>query len=126
MRVLIVESNVGLAAIWQAHLERQGAEVNTVSDQDSAVQKLFCAPVDVIILNVILENGSALAVADMASFRQPNARVVFVTNSSFFSDGSIFNHVPNACAFLPSETAPKDLASIVQHFAQEAPSASRP
>jgi len=45
---------------------------------------------DVIVLDLALEEGSALAVADFASYRHPDARVIFVTNASFFSDGSIF------------------------------------
>ena len=72
--------------------------------------------VDVIILDLVLGQGSAIAVADIASFRQPMARVIFVTNTSFFSDGSIFQHIPNACAFLPSGTAPEDLAAVADHY----------
>ena len=39
--------------------------------------------------------GVAMAVADFASYRRPEARVIFVTNTSFFSDGSIFAHSPS-------------------------------
>jgi hypothetical protein len=35
----------------------------------------------------------------------------------FFSDGSIFNLVPNACGFFPAETPPEDLAAIIRHYA---------
>ena len=61
--------------------------------------------------------GSALAVADFASYRRPDARVLFVTNTSFFSDGSILSHSPNACAYVQSETPPEDLAAMVEHYA---------
>ncbi len=72
---------------------------------------------EIIVLDLVLVNGSALAVADFASYRRPDARVIFVTNTSFFSDGSIFAHSPNACAYVQSETPPEDLAAMVEHYA---------
>ena len=69
----------------------------------------------------MLANGSALAVSDFASYRRPDARVIFVTNTTFFSDGSIFAHSPNACAFMQSSTPPEDLAAMVEHYAAPRP-----
>ena len=116
MRVLIVESNPALAGLWSRHLARQGAEIFIAESEHAALDALTEHPVDVIVLDLVLDNGSAFAVADIASFRQPLARVIFVTNTSFFSDGSIFQHIPNACAFLPSATSPEDLAAVVDHY----------
>lgn len=116
MRVLIVESNPGLARLWARHLERQGAVIFSASSEAESIEVLQEKTVDVIILDLVIESGSAIAVADMASFRQPSARVIFVTNTSFFSDGSIFRHIPNACAFLPSGMSPEDLAAVVDHY----------
>ncbi|GGH38937.1 Response regulator receiver domain-containing protein [Cribrihabitans marinus] len=117
MRVLIVESNPDLGLLWQRHLERQGAEVERASSQEGAILSLYGESFDIIVLDLVLEYGSALAVADFASYRRPEARVIFVTNTSFFSDGSIFAHSPNACAYLPSGTPPEDLAAMVEHYA---------
>ena len=64
-----------------------------------------------MINSFVLDHGSALAVADFASYRRPDCRVIFVTNTSFFSDGSIFRHCANACAYLQSQTEPADLAA---------------
>lgn len=72
---------------------------------------------EIIVLDLVLDNGSALAVADFASYRRPDTQVIFVTNTSFFSDGSIFAHSPNACAYVQSETPPEDLAAMVEHYA---------
>ncbi len=71
---------------------------------------------DVIVLDLILSDGSAFAVADFSSYRQPDAKVIFVTNSTFFSDGSIFRHIPNACAMVPAETRPEDIGALVEHY----------
>lgn len=116
MDILIVESNSELGSLWARHLERLGCDVTATGSQSGAIDWLQRRNYEVIILDLMLDNGSALAVSDFASYRQPNAKVVFVTNTTFFSDGSIFAHAPNACAFLQSETPPKDLAEVVAHF----------
>lgn len=120
MRVLIVESSADLGMLWQRHLERQGASVLLAQTQADAIDAIRTDSYQIIVLDLILEDGSAFAVADFASYRRPEAKVIFVTNSSFFSDGSIFQHVPNACAFLPSSTSPDDLAAMVEHYAASA------
>lgn len=117
MKVLIVESDDGLAGIWQKHLIRQGMDVTRVADETDAIANLCAESVDVLILNLVLKSGSALGVADFASYRQPDARVIFVTNTSFFSDGSIFSIASNACAFVRTSTPPDDLAAMVEHHA---------
>ncbi len=118
MNVLIVESDAALAAVWCRHLERGLARVSIACDQDHAIEHLQNSAPDVIVLDLFLDAGSAIAVADYASYRRPEAKVVFVTNTTFFSDGSIFNHIPNACAYLQSGTAPEDLTAIVEHYGQ--------
>jgi DNA-binding NtrC family response regulator len=118
LNVLIVESSAPLAELWQSHLQRNGAEVWVALSQEAAFELLAIQKFEVIILDVVLKDGHALSVSDMAHFRQPEARIIFVTNTTFFSDGSIFNICPNACAYLPSSTPPRDLASMVQHYAR--------
>ena len=117
MNVLIVESQSELGLLWQRHLERLGAEVSLASSQEGAIAKLYSEDFDIIVLDLVLRQGSALAVADFASYRRPDAQVIFVTNTSFLSDGSIFAHSPNACAYVQSSTPPEDLAAMVEHYA---------
>lgn len=117
MDVLIVESKPELGRLWQRHLERMGARVDHAAGQDAAITALQERTYDVLVLDLVLADGSALAVADFASYRHPAARVIFVTNTTFFSDGSIFSVAPNACAYLPTATRPEDLAAMVEHYA---------
>ncbi len=125
MRVLIIETNRDLAGVWSRSLERQGADVVCSYDEDTALQTLDQTRVDVIVMNVHLENGNALALADYAAFRAPHARVIFVTNSSFFSDGSIFNLARNAHAFIPDQTPVDDLTALVEFHGQHAANLAR-
>jgi CheY-like chemotaxis protein len=121
MRVLIVQSNLHLGQLWKRHLERLDAVVDHVQTGDAALELIETDALDVIVLDLVLAEGSALAVADFAQFRQPNANVVFVTDTTFFSDGSIFHHSANARAFIESGTPPDDLAAIVEHYGSSSP-----
>jgi DNA-binding NtrC family response regulator len=116
MHILVVEENTELGRVWARHLAREGHSVDLVGTQAEAIEVLRHREVQVIVLDVVLPGGSALAIADYASYRQPEAKVVFVTNTTFFSDGSIFRHASNACAFLQSDTDPADLAIMVSHY----------
>lgn len=116
MRVLIVESNEALASIWASHLRRLGCTVTHLPTQDAAMTHLIFNRPDAIVLNVVLDGGGALALADFASYRHPDVPVVFVTSTTFFSDGSIFQHAANARAFIEVGTPPADIATIVSHF----------
>ncbi|MGR3321878.1 MAG: response regulator transcription factor [Pseudooceanicola sp.] len=115
-RVLIVENEPELGTVWMRHLERQGCHVHLVHCQETAVAALRSQEFDILVLDVVLNDGSALAVADFASYRQPDAQIIFVSNSAFFSDGSIFAHSANARAMFPSSGRPSDLAAMVEHY----------
>ena len=120
MNVLIVEGDAALSEVWKRHLERQGARVSVSASQDAAVEHLQLSSVNVIVLSLELNDGSAFAVADFASYRRPDARVIFVTRSTIFSDGSIFQLMPNTAAFIAARTPPEDLAAIVEHHGSAA------
>ena len=113
--ILIVASNEELSRIWARHLERQNHRVHVVTSQEDAVDFLCDNSPEVLVLDVMLEDGSAIATADFACYRQPNTRIVFVTRSTFFSDGSLFQHIPNTAAIIPERTNPDDLAEIVSY-----------
>ena len=119
MNVLIVESCSELGQLWQRHLERLGMQVVLRATQDDAIAYLSENDPQIIILNLVLEEGAALAVSDFANYRLPDTRVIFVTNTSFFSDGSIFAHAANARAFVPMGTPPEDLAAMVEYYGKE-------
>jgi DNA-binding NtrC family response regulator len=117
MNVLIVESQPELGEVWKRHLERAGMLATLVDDQEQAIAHFTDDCPEIIILDLVLVDGCALAISDFASYRCPNAQVIFVTDTTFFSDGSIFAHAQNACAYLQSNTPPEDLVAMVEHYA---------
>ena len=116
MKALIVESSRELGTLWKQHLERQGIETRLALGQSDAVDHLQGEEFQILVIDLVLDEGSPLAISDFAHFRQPEARVIFVTNTSFFSDGSIFQHSPNACAFVQTDAPPEDLVAMVEHY----------
>ncbi|MEM9967015.1 MAG: hypothetical protein AAF755_02810 [Pseudomonadota bacterium] len=117
MRVLIVQSRPVLAEDWQRCFAKAGALSVTADTQQQATSILASRPIDVILLDLILREGAAFAVADYAQYRQPHAQIIVATDSPFFADGSIFSYVPNARAFVPLRTPPEDLLAMAEHFA---------
>lgn len=126
MTVLIIESVLELARLWQAHIERMGFRVLLATSEGEALRILYNTKINLIIMDVALAEGYSLTVSDYAQYRHPTVPVLFVTRSTFFSDGSIFQHAANACAIVPSGTPPTDLAALVEHYATEGSSPSSP
>ncbi len=116
--MLIVESDAALGRVWQRHLERHGIWVRLEYDQQGALDALGAMRCDLIILNLILTRSSAFAIADEAERRFPGVPILFVSKTSFFSDGSVFGLCANACAFVSADTPPDDLTAMVEHYAR--------
>lgn len=125
VRILIVQSNPALGVVWQRHMQRHGADVRLCLDADSAVQALEDFTFDAVVLDLVLEQGNGLTVADVAAFRQPWANVLCVTDSSFFSDGSIFNHCATARLTLNRDVPPEELADIASHYGEQSAASVR-
>ena len=67
MRVLIVEGNPDLGRLWAGSIERLGVEVSVAASQHDAIELMRETEVNVIILDLVLQKGSAFAIADFAS-----------------------------------------------------------
>lgn len=115
--ILIVEEEPELARVWQAHLRRFGQPADLVGTQDEAVAYLRTRQVAVVVIDLMMRDGSAFAIADFASYRQPSAKVILVTSCGFFSDGSLFLHLANVCAVMPAASRPEDIAALAEYHA---------
>ncbi len=115
MKVLIVEKDPELGRLWRGHIRRMGASAQLVCAQSAALEALREDNYEVLILNLNFRDGASFALADYASYRRPRMKIIFVTSDSFFSDGSIFRFMSNACAMVPQSTPPEDLAALVDY-----------
>ncbi len=116
MRVLIAQQNAELGKVWAGFLKREGIETTLVTSQEEALSKLRRHTYDALILEMVLPDGGAIAIADFAAYRMPDVPVITVNSTSFFSDGSIFQLMPNVQSVLQSPVEGEDLAAMVSHL----------
>lgn len=121
MSILIVENNRNLGRIWQDHIRRQGRACHLVFSQDDAVDSFEDHTYELVILNLDLLEGSAMAVSDYVAFRYPETKVILISAQGFFSDGSVFSVISNACAMVGACIAPNDIAALVDYHAEGVP-----
>ncbi|MFQ5624292.1 MAG: response regulator [Paracoccaceae bacterium] len=119
MQVLIVQPNMDLGSVWAKFLERQGIAVSQATSQQDAVQLIRFNRFDALVLDLVLPDGGAIAISDYATYRYPDIPIITVTSTSFFSDGSIFEIIPNAKYMMRTPIPPSDLAAVIEHVAPD-------
>lgn len=115
MRVLIVEHNEELGRIWSRFLEHRGLTVELATSQKDAIANMRFNEFDALVLELVLPDGGAIAISDYATYRFPDIPIITVTSGSFFSDGSIFQLMPNARGLMRTPFQPDDLAALLEH-----------
>lgn len=125
MQVLIVEHSRDLARIWAGFLGRQCMECAIAGTPPEAYAALRAQSFDALVLDMELPEGEALAVADFATYRNPEIPIIAVTARGFFSDGAIFELIPNARGLLRSPLRPEDMAALVEHYGARSASTTR-
>lgn len=116
MRILIVEHDLEVARLWASFLERQGMVCDVARTGEEAYAALRERSFAALVLDVELADGEALQVADFASYRDPDIPIIAVTPRNFFSDGTIFELIPNARGLLHAPLRPEDMAALVEHY----------
>lgn len=115
MRVLIVENNADLGKFWGRFLERHGCQVRLATTQNEAISIMRFEEFDALVIDLVLPDGGAIALSDYASYRFENVPIITVTSSTFFSDGSLLNLIPNARGIMRTPFRPDDLAALLEH-----------
>jgi DNA-binding NtrC family response regulator len=116
VKVLIVEHDPDLAAIWGRFLQREGATCTLAADAAEARAALRRISFHALVLDMELPEGEALAVADFAAYRDPELPVIAVTARGFFSDSAVLELVPNARGLLACPARLEDMAALVEHY----------
>lgn len=120
MNVLIVEADANLATIWQRHLEREGCSADHADSHATAISKLRFGGYDALVLDLDLPDSAVFAISDFATYRNPDIAIIVVNANNFFSDGSIFDVIPNVRSHLQAPVSPGDLAAVVGHYGRSA------
>lgn len=115
MRVLIAENNADLGLFWGRFLERKGCKVTLATTQKEAIAAMRFEDFDALVIDLVLPDGGAIALSDYATYRFPDIAIITVTSSNFFSDGSLFEIMPNARGVMRAPFRPDDLAALLDH-----------
>ena len=83
-------------ASGRGFLARQGVTCTLAGTAAEAYAALRGGGFEALVLDMELPKGEAIAVADFATYRNPDLPIIAVTARGFFSDGAIFELVPNA------------------------------
>lgn len=126
LNTLIVERNADLGLIWCRFLERQGVTCDQVCDEAAAYAALRSGSFDALVLDLEMEGGAAFRISDFASYRNPEIAIITVSANSFFSDGSVFDLIPNARGMLREPLRLEDMAALVQHYGGRRDHAEKP
>lgn len=119
MRILLVQHDRDISDLWAGFLQRQGIDVVPAYTQSAAIDLLRFEVFDALVLDLVLPDGGAIAISDYATYRYPDVPIVAVTSTSFFSDGSIFELIPNARSLMRTPVRPDDLAAVLEHYVPE-------
>ncbi len=120
-----MEHNRDLGTVWAGFLTREGCVCTLASAGAEAYAALRARPYAALLLDMEFPEGEALAIADFATYRNPDMPIIAVTARGFFSDGAIFELIPNARGLLRAPLRLEDMAALVQHYGEKHAEAGR-
>ena len=100
-----------------ANLAQEGVEMHFATGQHEAAIWLCENEPAVVLIDLTLEDGSPLAVANFCSYRRPEARVVLRGGGHLFVDGSIFSLIDNVHALVADDATEDDLSALLSFHA---------
>ena len=116
VRVLIVQPSLELAGVWARFLERRGMLPTLAATAAEAFEALRLCNYGALVLDMEMPAGEAIAVADFATYRDPDVPIIAVTSRGFFSDSAVFELIPNARGLLRPPLKLDDMAALVEHY----------
>ena len=117
MRVLVVEDDAVLRELWIEVFSSAGHEVAGVSNVADARVRLLARSWDVVVLDLHLGSDSGLSLAMLATYSNPDARVIMITGSSLFARGEIFEMAPAVATVLRKPVPIEELLAVSEHLA---------
>lgn len=115
-KILIVEDERNLRKLYQMELEQHGYEVITAADGQSALKRLADEPVNLVVLDLALPDGSGLDY--LQHFMEIHRHVKVVINTAYSLYKRNF-HSWAADAFLIKSSDLTELKSTIDHFLHE-------
>ncbi len=115
MKVLVVEDDAALRELWLDVFARAGHHADGSANARRAREILLTRSYDVVVLDLHLGNESGLSVALLATYVNPDCRVVIITGSSLFAKGELFEMAPSVTTVLRKPVPINELLAVAEH-----------
>ena len=86
MKILIVEDEASLQELMSKTLKKEGYVVETVSDHDSAIDKLAVYSYDCVLLDIMLPGGSGLDILEYVRRLSKRTNVIIISAKDSIDD----------------------------------------
>jgi DNA-binding NtrC family response regulator len=117
VKVLVVEDEDILRSLWVEVFEGAGHEVDAAADATGARILLLGRTYDVVVLDLHLGQESGLSVATLATYVNPECKVIMITGSGLFAKGELFEIAPSVAAVLRKPVGIDELLAVSEHSA---------
>ena len=123
MRILIVEDDTVLGAFWHEMFTDAGHDTMIANHAGEARRLLLTTGYDAVVLDLHLDGESGLSLATIATYANPDCRVVMVTGSNLFARGELFTLAPNLSAVLRKPVGIEEMMAVLETEASTAANA---
>lgn len=113
--VLLLEDDEGFSFTLQEALRLAGHKVVAVSKCEDAIAALKRQVPDVMVLDLMIGLDMSMNVASYAAYAAPEAEIIFVTGSTLFPSGELFEMVDNARWILRKPVKVADFTRLIDH-----------
>lgn len=117
MKILVVEDDDQLRALWQTLFQEAGHQCEARLDAREAQSVLLRTAFDLLVVDLHLGPESGLSVATLATYANPDCRVVVITGSLLFPRGELLAMSPGICTVLRKPVDVRELLAIAEYYA---------
>ncbi|RVT85363.1 response regulator [Rhodobacteraceae bacterium CCMM004] len=125
VKLLIVEDDAVLRDLWLDVFREAGHDAVGVASAERARERLLLDAYDGVILDLCLGEDSGLSVATLASYTNPDCRVMMITGSNLFVRGELFTMTPNIVAVLRKPISIHELVAVAEYEVRGLPAGIR-
>ena len=113
--ILVVEDDPMLGRLWQRAIAGAGHRVRLVTSVGTARRALMVQQADVILLDLNLGAESGLGLVTLASYVNPEVRILIATGSALFPRGELFALSPSIAAVLRKPISVEEILALIDH-----------
>ncbi|WP_108258831.1 response regulator [Mangrovicoccus ximenensis] len=115
MKILIVENDPNPRELWAAAFRRERHEVQEAASAQAARKALISGSFDLVLLDLYLGGGPGRAVAALATYANPDCKMVLVAGAAGFSQARLMGLSPAVVSALRKPVDIEHIMAVCQH-----------